>query len=165
MLWFSSGFNHLILKKIPAWWPWGPDLEIVRSVSGNINVFTEKFLQKEYIVGKKRVIMRRKVSDDVNMFEETKLFMYSSRGNHGYVTKTNNYTRNLRNILLFNLVDTSKPKKTFCEIKSFLGTRFPSSTTISSSAGGTGLQSRCHTRHNAAKAINQNFYHGRPKRL
>ena len=119
----------------------------------------KNFCEKREYIGLKNVWLC------AEMFKETKLFMYSSRGNHGYVTKTNKYTRNLRNILLFNLVDTSKPKKTFCEIKSFLGTRFPSSTTISSSAGGTGLQSRCHTRHNAAKAINQNFYHGRPKRL
>ena len=71
--------------------------------------------------------MRRKVSEDVNMFKETKLFMYSSRGNHGHVTKKNNYTKNFRNILLFNLVDTSKPKKLSARSNPFweLGSRVP----------------------------------------
>ena len=32
--------------------------------------------------------MCRNVSDDGDMFKETKLLMYSIRGNHGYVTKT-----------------------------------------------------------------------------
>ena len=32
--------------------------------------------------------MRKNVSDDGDMFKETKLLMYSSRKNHGYVTKT-----------------------------------------------------------------------------
>ena len=53
--------------------------------------------------------------------------------------KTNNFGRNFRNILLFNFENISKPKKTFCEIKFFLGTRFPSSTTISSSGKDKGL--------------------------
>ena len=34
------------------------------------------------------------------------------------------------NILLFNFVNISKPKKNFCETKFFLWTRFPSSNTI-----------------------------------
>ena len=32
--------------------------------------------------------MRRNVSNDRDMFKETKLLMYSSRRNHGYVSKT-----------------------------------------------------------------------------
>ena len=32
--------------------------------------------------------MRRNVSDEGNMLKKPDLFMYSSRGNHGYVSKT-----------------------------------------------------------------------------
>ena len=73
--------------------------------------------------------MRRNVSDDWDMLKETKLLMYSIRGNHGYVTetnifseKTNNFDRIFRKILLFNFLNISIPKKTFSETKFFLGT-------------------------------------------
>ena len=38
-------------------------------------------------MGQKRLIMHRNVSDEGDMFKETKLLKYSSRENHGYVTK------------------------------------------------------------------------------
>ena len=68
---------------------WSADLEIVL---WNLNFFTNNFFKKrEYIRSKPR-IMRRNVSEDWVMFKETKLLMYFSRGNHGYVVyKTNNF--------------------------------------------------------------------------
>ena len=61
----------------------------------------KKFCKKRENIGLKNVI----------------LLMFSSRGNNGYVTKTDvlyktiNFCRNLQNILLFNFVNTSKPQK------------------------------------------------------
>ena len=55
------------------------------------------------------------------------------------LSKTNNFCSNFRNIFAAQLCKYLKIKKTFCETKFFPGTRFPSSTTISSSVGGGGL--------------------------
>ena len=44
-------------------------------------------LKRGNILGQKRLIMHRNVSDEGDMFKETKLLKYSSRENHGYVTK------------------------------------------------------------------------------
>ena len=80
--------------------------------------------------------MRRSVSDDGDMFKETKLLMYSSRRNHGYVRKTDIFYAKqmiLQKLFAVQLCKYLKGKKTFCGTKFFLGTRFPSSTTISSS--------------------------------
>jgi len=78
--------------------------------------------------------MCRNVSDDGDMFKETKLLMYCIRGYHGYVTKTDiSYAKQIilpeisQNILLFNFVNISKPKKLFAKPNSFceLGSQFP----------------------------------------
>ena len=53
------------------------------------------------------MILNRNVSDDADIFKETNLLVYSSRGNHGYVVKDDMfYAKQL--ILLFSLVDISK---------------------------------------------------------
>ena len=39
-------------------------------------------------MSKKCMILRRNVTDDVDVLKETKLLMYSIRENHGYVAKT-----------------------------------------------------------------------------
>ena len=43
---------------------------------------------RENILGQKHIIMRRNVSDDGDMFKETKLLLYFRIENHGDVTKT-----------------------------------------------------------------------------
>ena len=82
--------------------------------------------------------MRRNDFDNWDMFKETKLLMHSSRGNHGYVTKTDMFY--VKQIILAEISETlccstlnlsQNQKKTFCETKLFLGTSFPSSTSIS----------------------------------
>ena len=58
--------------------------------------------------------MRRNVSDDGDVFKETKLIMYSMRENHGYVAKTDMlYAKQLilGKFLLFTFVNISKPQK------------------------------------------------------
>ena len=44
--------------------------------------------KRENILGQKHVIIRRNVSDDGDMFKETKLLLYFKIENHGYFTKT-----------------------------------------------------------------------------
>ena len=84
--------------------------------------------------------MCRNVSDDGDIFKETKLLMYSRRRNHGYATKTDiSYAKQIillkfQKLFALQLCKYLKGKKTFCGTKFFLGARFPSSTTISSSA-------------------------------
>ena len=65
------------------------------------------------------MIMRRNDSDNLDMIKETKLLMYSSRGNDGYVTKT----------VAVQLCKNLKTKK--------LSAMFPNSTTMSSSVQST----------------------------
>ena len=48
----------------------------------------KKSAKRENILGQKHVIVRRNVSDDGDMFKETKLLLYIRIKNHGYVTKT-----------------------------------------------------------------------------
>ena len=61
--------------------------------------------------------MCRNVSDDGNLFKEAKLFMHSSRGNHGYVTKIDmTYAKQII------LEISQNQKKAFYKIKFFLGT-------------------------------------------
>ena len=117
------------------------DLEIVLSVSGNFNVLLKNFCEKwEYIGSKTRnyakkcfwwwgYVQRNKV---VIVFKNRKSWVYHK--NWYNLSKTNNFCSNFRNIFAVQLCKYLKIKKTFCETKFFLGTRFPSSTTISSSA-------------------------------
>ena len=44
--------------------------------------------KRENMLGQKHVIVRWNVSDDGDMFKETKLLLYFRKENHGYVTKT-----------------------------------------------------------------------------
>ena len=78
--------------------------------------------------------IRRNVSDDGDMFKETKLLLYFRIENHGYVTKTGiAYVKQIifavisETFLLFNFVNTSKPKKLSAKPNSFweLGSRVP----------------------------------------
>merc|ERR1712013_583084 len=75
-----------------------------------------------------------------------KCTMYSSRGNHGYVTNIDMFFakqlifgRNFRNILLLSFVNISKPQQLSSSPNLFLGSRFPSSTPICSSGPGLRL--------------------------
>ena len=56
--------------------------------------------------------MGRNVSDDGNMLKETKLLMYSSRGNHGYVTKTDMFYA--KQIILVEISEIIWSRKKFC---------------------------------------------------
>ena len=78
--------------------------------------------------------MRRNVSDDGDMFKETKLLLYFRIENHGCVTKTDiTYAKQIifavisETFLLFNSVNTSKSKKLSAKPNSFweLGSRVP----------------------------------------
>ena len=78
--------------------------------------------------------MRRNVSDDGDMFKETKLLLYFRIVNHGYATKTDiTYAKQIifavisETFLLFNSVNTSKSKKLSGKPNSFweLGSRVP----------------------------------------
>ena len=44
-------------------------------------------LKRGNILGQKRLIMHRNVSDEGDMFKETKLLSYFRIENHGYATK------------------------------------------------------------------------------
>ena len=44
--------------------------------------------KRENILGQKHVIVQWNVSDDGDMFKETKLLLYFRIENHGYATKT-----------------------------------------------------------------------------
>ena len=120
---------------LALYWVFSTDLEIVKSVSGNQNVFAENFLRKEDwvknawlctemflmigICSKKQSCLCIPAEKIMGMLQK---LIY-------VLCKTNNSQKNF----VVQFCKYLKTKKTFCEIKFFPGTRFASATTISTS--------------------------------
>ena len=60
----------------------------MQSVLGTLMFYWKISAKRENILGQKHIIMRRNVSDDGDMFKETKLLLYFRLEHHGYATKT-----------------------------------------------------------------------------
>ena len=58
------------------------------AILGTLMFYWKISAKRENILDQKHVIVRRNVSDDGDMFKETKLLLYFRIENHGYVTKT-----------------------------------------------------------------------------
>ena len=105
----------------------GADLEIVRSVSGNLNVFTEKFLRNERLYWVENALfcaeiflMMGNYSKKQNCLCIPWVWICSMQNKH-------NICRNFQYSLLFNLVNFSKPQKLSAKPNCFweLGSRVP----------------------------------------
>ena len=68
---------------------WSEQIAIFSQIDFLLEIERKKISAKrKNIFGQKHVIMRRNVSDDEDMFKETKLLLYFRIENHGFVTKT-----------------------------------------------------------------------------